>query len=96
MSTLSTRAKLGLLSTLYFSQGLPFGFFVQALPVLLREQGLSLPAISMTSLLALPWALKFAWAPWVDAAPQRKRWIVPLQWSLASVMFVTVMLDPAS
>ena len=47
MSTLSTRAKLGLLSTLYFSQGLPFGFFVQALPVLLREQGLSLPAISM-------------------------------------------------
>ena len=95
MSQLSTRAKLGLLSTLYFSQGLPFGFFVQALPVLLREQGLSLPAISMTSLLALPWALKFAWAPRVDASPRRKRWIVPLQWGSASVMFITAMLDPS-
>lgn len=96
MSKLSTRSKLGLLSTLYFSQGLPFGFFVQALPVLLREQGLSLPAISMTSLLALPWALKFAWAPWVDSSPKRKHWIVPLQWGSAAVMFITALLNPST
>ena len=37
--TRSTAAKLGLLASLYFAQGLPFGFFTQALPVILREQG---------------------------------------------------------
>ena len=75
---------LGLLGALYFSQGLPFGFFTQALPVMLRERGFSLGQIGLASLLALPWALKFLWAPAVDryAIPgvgRRKSWIVPLQ-----------------
>ncbi len=88
MSAGSTLAKLGLLASLYFSQGLPFGFFTQALPVLLRERGLSLPAVGLSSLLALPWALKFAWAPLVDHARfrglgRRKSWIVPLQLAAA-------------
>jgi len=90
-----TWAKLGLLATLYFSQGLPFGFFIQALPVLLRKQGLSLPAIGLTSLLALPWALKFLWAPWVDRAERRKSWIVPLQLGAAVVMCEVALLDPS-
>lgn len=76
--------KLGLLGSLYFSQGLPFGFFVQALPVLLHQQGLSLGQIGLASLLALPWALKFLWAPavdryWMARFGRRKSWIVPLQ-----------------
>lgn len=62
----TTVLKLGLLTSLYLSQGLPFGFFTQALPVLLRAQRLSLPAIGLTHLLALPWALKFLWAPFMD------------------------------
>jgi predicted MFS family arabinose efflux permease len=83
-----TSAKLGLLATLYLSQGLPFGFFTQALPVLMRKQELSLPQIGLANLLALPWALKFLWAPLVDrwGSPsfgRRRSWIVPLQ--LASV-----------
>ncbi len=73
-----------LLGSLYLSQGLPFGFFTQALPVLLREQGMPLPKISLASLLSLPWAFKFAWAPLVDAvqAPRlgrRRAVILPLQ-----------------
>ena len=84
MGTLSTPAKLGLLGCLYFSQGLPFGFFTQALPVLLRKQGLSLGEIGLSSLLVVPWALKFLWAPVVDRwsvarVGRRKSWIVPLQ-----------------
>ncbi|MFC1705664.1 pantetheine-phosphate adenylyltransferase [Planctomycetota bacterium] len=76
--------KLGLLGSLYFSQGLPFGFFVQALPVVLRQQGYSLGEIGLVSLLALPWALKFLWAPAVDRfklprVGRRKSWIIPLQ-----------------
>lgn len=71
--------KLGLLASLYLAQGLPFGFFTQALPVLLRERGLSLAAIGATGLLFLPWALKFLWAPLVDHTGSRKTWIVCLQ-----------------
>jgi hypothetical protein len=73
-----------LLGSLYFSQGLPFGFFTQALPVMLRQQGWALGEIGLSSLLALPWALKFLWAPLVDrhSLPElgrRRSWILPLQ-----------------
>lgn len=93
---ISSFAKLGLLATLYLSQGLPFGFFVQALPVLLREQGLSLPKIGLTSLLALPWALKFLWAPIIDATPRRRRVIIGLQVASAALMCVVAGLDPTT
>jgi MFS family permease len=71
--------KIGLLTSLYLAQGLPYGFFTQALPVLLREAGLSLKMIAATSLLFLPWALKFLWAPFVDHVGTRRQWLLPLQ-----------------
>ena len=61
-----TKRKLGLLASLYLCQGLPFGFFTQALPVFLREEGMALSSIGLTAMLAAPWALKFLWAPLVD------------------------------
>jgi PAT family beta-lactamase induction signal transducer AmpG len=88
---LNTAVKLGLLGSLYFSQGLPFGFFTQALPVLLRKEGYSLGQIGLSSLLALPWALKFLWAPAVDRHSsarfgRRKSWIVPLQLAAVAIL----------
>lgn len=71
--------RLGLLGTLYLSQGLPFGFFTQALPLIMRKRGMSLESIGLSSLLALPWALKFVWSPYVDRYGTRKSWILPLQ-----------------
>ena len=50
--------RLGVLASLCVAQGLPFGFFTQALPVRMREQGVGLGAIGLTALLALPWALE--------------------------------------
>jgi predicted MFS family arabinose efflux permease len=87
----STPRKLVLLGSLYLAQGLPYGFFTQALPVLLRESGMSLPAIGLANLLLLPWGLKFAWAPLVDRvrAPRlgrRRAVIVPLQLASAAVL----------
>ena len=70
---------LVLLAALYLAQGLPYGFFTQALPVLMRDAGYSLTAISATSLLFVPWALKFLWAPWVDHRGRRRDWLLPLQ-----------------
>jgi RhtX/FptX family siderophore transporter len=88
---MKTPAKLGLLASLYLSQGLPFGFFTQALPVLLRQEGLSLPAIGLANLLALPWALKFLWAPSMDRYGSerlgwRRGYILPLQLLSAALL----------
>lgn len=79
-----TASKLLLLGSLYFAQGLPYGFFTQALPVFMRKQRYSLGSIGLSTLLAIPWALKFLWAPWVDRFTstrwgRRASWIVPLQ-----------------
>ncbi len=80
--------RLGLLWTLYFVQGIPFGFQTTALLVYLRETGISLTLVGFSSVLALPWMLKFLWAPLIDrfASPRRGRrrsWILPLQVALA-------------
>ena len=85
--------KILLLTGLYAAQGLPYGFFTQALPVLLRDAGLSLKAISATSLLFLPWALKFLWAPFVDHYGTRKQWLLPLQLSAVAGALVLTQLD---
>jgi predicted MFS family arabinose efflux permease len=87
----TTSRKLVLLGSLYLAQGLPYGFFTQALPVLLREQKMALPLIGLAHLLTLPWALKFLWAPLVDGvrAPRRGRRravIVPLQLATCAIL----------
>lgn len=82
-----------LLCALYFAQGLPYGFFTQALPVVLRESGLSLTQISATGVLFAPWALKFLWAPYVDRYGTRRRWLLTLQLAAAALALVMASLD---
>lgn len=85
--------KLGVLASLYIAQGLPFGFFTQAMPALLRQQGMDLRIIGLSSLLALPWALKFLWAPLVDhknllGTERRRSWIIPMNLAAAACLMV--------
>ena len=76
----TTRSQVIILFTaLYTAQGLPFGFFTLAVPTLMREAGMSLTAISATSLLTLPWAAKFLWAPYLDHRGTPKQWLLRLQ-----------------
>lgn len=82
-----------LLSALYLAQGIPYGFFTGALPVVLRESGYSLVKISATGVLFLPWALKFLWAPYVDRYGTRRRWLLSLQCASAGVALGLSMLD---
>jgi predicted MFS family arabinose efflux permease len=81
-------SKIAPLAALYFTQGLPFGFQVTALPVFLRTQGVSLTGISLASALSLPWMLKGLWAPLVDRWGSRRwgrrsSWIFPASFGLA-------------
>jgi PAT family beta-lactamase induction signal transducer AmpG len=86
----------GLLAVLYFAQGLPSGLIAKALPPLLREQGISLSIIGFTSALALPWALKFAWAPFVDRYGSRRRWLLILSCVSMALMLVVASRDFAA
>jgi MFS family permease len=88
---------------LYLVQGLPFGFQANALAALLRDQGVSMTHITLTTALALPWSLKALWAPLVDrhhvrALGRRRSWILPMQLLLALSMvaaaFAPVHPDP--
>lgn len=88
--------KIGLLSALYFAQGLPFGFQANALPLYLTELGLSMTEVSLARALALPWALKAFWAPLVDrfhwaTLGRRKSWIVPMQLLLSATCLVAAL-----
>ncbi len=71
------------LGALYVSQALPLGFFIVAIPAILRLEGLPLEQVGLLSALAFPWLLKFLWAPWVDKIGSRhghyRSWLLPLQ-----------------
>lgn len=97
----SLRARLGVLLCLYVAQGLPTGIYNQALPAILRAHGVSLTAISLTALLAAPWALKAFWAPWVDRwywprLGRSRSWILPLQLFCVGAIAAIAGFDPAS
>lgn len=75
---------LFILFLLYMSQGLPYGFQRMALPLMLRDRGVSLTDIGFLGLLSLPWMFKALWAPLVDRfywqrLGRRKSWILPMQ-----------------
>jgi PAT family beta-lactamase induction signal transducer AmpG len=83
--------KFGLLASLYVAQFLPVAFFMQTLPVFLRQQGVSLEAIGLINLLSLPWTLKVLWSPIVDCYGwtrwgHYKSWILAMQ----SLLVVTL------
>ena len=73
-----------MIGALYFSQGIPLGVAMEALPTLLRRDGADLHALAWLPLVGLPWVLKFLWAPMVDnrwtrAMGRRRSWILPMQ-----------------
>lgn len=85
--------KLALLSSLYISQYISLMFFVQAIPVFMREQGASLESIGLIYLLALPILLKVLWSPFIDRYGYTRWghyrfWIITFQLLLAAVAAV--------
>ncbi|MBD9429870.1 RhtX/FptX family siderophore transporter [Achromobacter sp. ACM03] len=73
-----------MIGALYFSQGIPLGVAMEALPTLLRRDGADLHALAWLPLVGLPWVVKFLWAPvvdnrWTRAMGRRRSWILPMQ-----------------
>ncbi|MFV0457017.1 MAG: MFS transporter [Pseudomonas sp.] len=75
-----SRLSLALIVVLYLAHALPLYFYNVALPAILRSQGVDLRWIGMLSLLYIPWAFKFLWAPLVDryylhSLGRRRTWL---------------------
>lgn len=85
-------ASLGVIGALYFSQGIPNGFFRHTIPVIFRESGLSLEQIALFyPVLFIPWMLKFLWAPIIERFHSENRgkyrsWIIPLQIAIVVIL----------
>ncbi len=99
MVELSRAKRWTLLAALYFAQGIPFGLFTQALPVILRQNDTPLEIIGLSSILAFPWLLKWLWSPWVDATPpwssnRRSGWLIPLLGVSSLVLVAISFVDP--
>ena len=62
----SAPAVVGAIGGVYVAQSVIGGLTWSGLPGVLRAQGLPLDRIGLLSLLVLPWALKFLWAPAVE------------------------------
>src|SRR5262245_24981278 len=90
---MSRGRRITLLIALYLAQGLPYGFFTLFLPATLRQSGSSLKAISALTLLYLPWALKFLWAPYVELVGTRRQWLLGLQCSAVIVAALLTFAD---
>ncbi|MCJ2163530.1 MULTISPECIES: MFS transporter [unclassified Pseudodesulfovibrio] len=93
--------KMFLLATMYFCQAIPMGYVFGSLPVIMRENDVSLAHIGWIFVLHFPWALKFLYASWVDhhyipALGRRRSWIFPLQWVAAILLLVAAHTPPDS
>ncbi|KAG5281149.1 hypothetical protein AALO_G00067960 [Alosa alosa] len=86
--------KLVFLGLLYFVQGIPYGLQSSLLPVYLRGAGHSLTRISLTKALYFPWVLKVLWAPLVDRAGTKRRWLVGTVTGLAMTCLASASLSP--
>jgi predicted MFS family arabinose efflux permease len=88
-------------AALYFAEGAPIGWLWWALPSQLRREGVEVDSITaLTAALAVPWALKFLWAPLVDVLRGRffglRAWIATAQLGMAATLVPLLALDVAS
>ena len=88
MSNFTKRNPWMWIPTLYFVEGIPY-FLVNNVSVLMfAKMGVPNGQMALfTSLLYLPWTLKFLWSPFVDIIKTKRWWIITMQ-IIMSIAFV--------
>lgn len=103
--TVYLRPRLLLILALGFASGLPFLITSSTLTIRLREAGVDLGAIGLFSLVGLPYALKFIWAPMLDLVRPpgvfrgmglRRSWILLINVLLIGFIALLGLLEPTS
>lgn len=84
-------------STLYFTQGLPFVIVVTVSVIMYKRLGLSNEDIGLyTSLLYLPWVLKPLWSPLIDLKSTKRNWFLAMQLLISIALFGVGLLIPTN
>lgn len=84
--------------TLYFVEGLPYTIVNIVSVIMLKNLHFENSQIVFwTSLLYIPWVIKFAWAPFIDLSMTRRKWILVAHVVLAALMIALslTVLSPA-
>ena len=82
-STAKRKTTLWVAST-YFAEGMPYAVIRSLTGIYLTDIGIAESALGRINFwLALPWNLKFLWAPAVDLTSTRRRWLLAVQAGLA-------------
>ncbi|SMD10587.1 MFS transporter, putative signal transducer [Fulvimarina manganoxydans] len=87
------------IAVLFVMQGLTGQFVIQAVPVFLRWAGQSPALIGLVFLSALPYVLRFLWAPLVDRYGsqrhgRRRVWVLGAQLVVLAILGAMALLDP--
>ncbi len=82
--------------TTYFTQGFPYTIIRIITPLFLRDIGVKLESIGLTSLFGLPWVLKFLWGPQVDRFGTKRSWMLNMQFLLVIVLLLAGIFAPLS
>ena len=99
MFQLWAQRKMLVLALLGFASGLPLFLTGQTLAGWMRVEGIDLATIGAFSLVALPYSLKFAWAPFFDRYTppflgRRRGWLVITQIALLVAIAAMALHDP--
>ncbi len=62
--------------SIYYAEGFPYSLVRLMATAYFKDHGASLQAIGLTSLLGIPWTVKFLWAPLVDSFATKRRWLL--------------------
>ncbi len=86
--------RMAVLLALGFSSGLPFALTADTLQAWMTDRGVDLGVIGLFGLVALPYSLKFLWAPLIDRyvpplLGRRRGWM--LIWQIAIILTLLVM-----
>ena len=92
--------RLSILTLLGFSSGLPLSLTGGTLQAWFTQAGIDVKTIGLLSLIGIPYALKFLWAPLLDryaisSLGRRRSWMLVSQCSIALGICVLAILVPA-
>ncbi len=100
LSAVLASPKMLVIMALGAASGYPNQLTESALQAWLKDSGASNTAIGVMSYVAIPYLLKFLWAPWVDRFPipvlgRRRGWMLVTQIALALALALLAVQNPA-
>lgn len=85
------RTSLWVAST-YFAEGLPYVIVLNTATVFFTDAGVRLALLGLINFFAIPWNLKFLWAPFLDIFSTKRSWMLRMQFLITIILFAIAVL----